>query len=795
MAAFIEKLIAFGSKPGTKVKPVLVFLLIFALGYGLKWVLTGQPSPQAPPQAAAQQAPAKKQRWTCAMHPHIRLEKPGLCPICGMKLVPVSMGETESVESMRQLTISETAKKLMDIATAPVERKFVTATVRMVGKVDYDESRLAYITAWVPGRLDRLYVDYTGVSVKKGDHMVYLYSPELFSAQEELLQALTAVKNIQDTDLDIMREMTEATVTAAREKLRLWGLTAEQITNIEKTGKASDSITIYAPAGGIVIHKNAIEGMYVKEGTRIYTIADLSQVWVKLDAYESDLGWLRYGQKVEFTTVSYPGEIFTGTISFIDPILNERTRTVKVRVNVPNPDGRLKPEMFVKAAVNAQIAGEGKVMAAELAGKWICPMHPSVIKDQPGKCDICEMPLVTTESQGYASDDPAQAEKPLVIPVTAALVTGTRAVVYVEIPDTDKPTFEGREIVLGPRAGDYYLVRSGLKEGELVVTKGNFKIDSALQIQAKPSMMTPEGGGGGGGHAGMDMSGSKSKSKSDTGMKNSTALSAISRQQLYDIIRASKKITDTYKKQDISEIRFAFEGLQKAVKAVDTEMLEGRWHMLWAEMLMRLTNDAVEGRTVKTMEDAGRVAESMADNINYLKAKFGLKHGRTQESDSAVSDAFRNQLAKVFDDYFTMQQALAEDEAGTAVDAAKQTLNTLKAVDMKLLTGDDHIEWMKKSKEIEKILTDAAQAKTLESLRESFSLLSQQLIEAAKRFGSMGPAPFYILNCPMAFDGSGANWLQQNEQTRNPYLGQMMLKCGGVTGTIPPTTISKEEDR
>jgi Cu(I)/Ag(I) efflux system membrane fusion protein len=215
-------------------------------------------------------------------------------------------------------------------------------------------------------------------------------------------------------------------------------------------------------------------------------------VWVKLDAYESDLAWLRYGQAVEFTTEAYPGDVFKGTISFIDPVLNPQTRTVKLRVNVANPDGRLKPEMFVRAVVRSRVAGAGMVMDEDMAGKWICPMHPSVVKTEPGQCDICGMDLVTTESLGYVTVKQA-GELPLVIPATAALITGKRAVVYVRLADKDKPTFEGREIVLGPRAGDYYLVKEGLTEGESVVTKGNFKIDSALQIQAKPSMMSPEG--------------------------------------------------------------------------------------------------------------------------------------------------------------------------------------------------------------------------------------------------------------------------------------------------------------
>jgi Cu(I)/Ag(I) efflux system membrane fusion protein len=312
------------SKVKAKAKKVPILVLVFALGFFLKWAITSPTQPAESTHADMAQAPEKKQVWTCSMHPQIKLPKPGLCPICNMDLIPLSVDETEMATSMRQLSVSESAKKLMDIEVAAVERKFVTASVRMVGKVDYDETKLAYITAWVPGRLDRLYVDYTGVPVNKGEHLVDLYSPELISAQEELLQAIEAVKNIGDTELNVMREMTEATLNAAREKLRLWGLTGEQVAKIERTGKVEDHITIYAPISGIVIHKNAVEQMYVSTGTRLYTIADLSQVWIKLDAYESDLEWLRYGQQVEFTAVSHPGEVFRGTISFIDPILNEK---------------------------------------------------------------------------------------------------------------------------------------------------------------------------------------------------------------------------------------------------------------------------------------------------------------------------------------------------------------------------------------------------------------------------------------------------------------------------------------
>ena len=618
--------------------------------------------------------------WTCSMHPEVRRPGPGRCPKCPMALYAVRPTRPPA-GGPREFATSEVALALMDVEVAPVERRFVQAEIRLAGKIDYDETKLAYITAWVGGRLDRLFVNYTGVPVRKGDHLADVYSPELLGAQEELLQALQAVKTLAASEVAIIRETAKATVTAVREKLRLLGLKAEQIDRIEKTAKVTDHLTIYSPASGIVVHKNAQEGMYVKTGTRIYTIADLSQVWVQLDAYESDLEWIAPGQDVTFTTGAYPGETFTGRVSFVHPVLHETTRTVKVRITMANRDGRLKPGMFVKAIVRATLPAGGRVLSDHLAGKWICPHHPDVVENAAGKCSKCGWALRRAEEL-YNVVDPAKAVKPLIVPASAPLVTGTRAIVYVKIdpsllrpasvtdwprllqearatiaaPDANQtgflnvvcpimgtkldlanvpanltrpykggkvafccagcpekwdklpeaarqaklkaasaasgpvgvlwqgltrdlreallatgpgkqpeaglqdrfcrevnamfhrpglagsaawqavrlgaegqslrrlaaadltptkrtrlhrllleavlpkaiaraaagPTFEGREIVLGPRAGDYYLVRSGLAEGESVVVRGNFKIDSALQLQAKPSMMSPE---------------------------------------------------------------------------------------------------------------------------------------------------------------------------------------------------------------------------------------------------------------------------------------------------------------
>ena len=434
----------------------------------------------------AHSATSEPTLWTCSMHPEIRLPEPGLCPKCHMDLIPLQSGNETLGE--REISISPAAAKLMELETAEVVRRMATAEIRMVGKVDYDETRVATISAWVPGRIDRLYVDYTGIPVKKGEHLAEFYSPELLTAQQELLQAVDALANLTESRSELLRETAAQTVEAAREKLRLWGFSNDQIREIEQRGTPRDRMTIYSPTSGIVIHRNATAGMYVQTGTPIYTVADLSTVWIRLDAYESDLALIRYGSKVEFTTEAWPGERFEGTISFVDPIIDPATRSANVRLVINNSDGRLKPGMFVRATARPMVSEEGRVINPDLSGKWISPMHPEVVKDEPGVCDVCGMPLVSAESLGYADEHEAAA--PLLIPVTAALKTGTRAVVYVEIPDTETPTYEGRIVELGMRAGDSYIVRGGLHEGERVVVHGSFKLDAEMQLQAKPGMMS-----------------------------------------------------------------------------------------------------------------------------------------------------------------------------------------------------------------------------------------------------------------------------------------------------------------
>jgi membrane fusion protein, copper/silver efflux system len=469
----------------SKYSGILIGIII---GLAIAVLFLPSPSDQHSMSNVEESADETPTLWTCSMHPNVQQPEPGDCPICGMDLIPL-ISSGDDGES-RQLKMSPAAMKLAEIQTIAVRREFVEHQLRLTGKVTYDETRLKYITAWFPGRLDRLFVDYTGTPVKQGDHLVEMYSPAIATDQEALLQALQASKTLSNSSVSQVQTSRNEMLNHARERLHLLGLTAQQIQDIEQRGAPSDRITFYSPINGVVIHKNTLQGDYVQTGTRIYTIADLSQVWIKMDAYESDLQWIHYGQQVDCTTVSYPGEVFQGRISFIDPFLNEPTRTIKVRVNIDNKNGKLKPGMFVNAIVRARVNADGEFLDQQLAGKWISPMHPEIIKDHPGTCDICGMPLVTAESLGYVDADKNIAP-PLIIPDTAPLITGKRAVVYVKLPDTEKPTFEGREIVLGPRLKGHYIVKSGLKEGDQVVVKGNFKIDSALQIIAKPSMMSP----------------------------------------------------------------------------------------------------------------------------------------------------------------------------------------------------------------------------------------------------------------------------------------------------------------
>ena len=416
--------------------------------------------------------PADDSLYVCPMMCVPPQENAGDCPICGMELIATPVGPKSGPPS---LTLAPETVKLAQIQTAPVERRHVSAEIRLFGQVEYDPVHISYASVYVPGVIDRVYVKRAGQAVRWGDPLFDIYSPEIFLIEQEMLKALKLVPgyfafdaqkaHIRKrakvlTDRPEYPEKASAEVKAAyktlealRLKLILIGMEKKDIDELLKRGEPSGIATIYAQRSGTIIEQNAFEGTYVNTGTPLFAIANPKFVWVKLEAYESDYPWIRIGQKATFVTDIYPGETFTGKVAFVDPIFDTKTRTFDVGVIFPDKGRRFRPSMYVRAVIKANLTAAGRVAGAD-------------------------------GNHGRA---------PLVIPDTAPLITGKRSIVYVALPG-EKAVYEGREIVLGPRAMNHYVVVDGLKEGEQVVVKGNFKIDSQVQVMAKSSMMSIEGG-------------------------------------------------------------------------------------------------------------------------------------------------------------------------------------------------------------------------------------------------------------------------------------------------------------
>jgi Cu(I)/Ag(I) efflux system membrane fusion protein len=409
------------------------------------------------------------------MHPQVRMEKPGRCPICGMPLVQqkaAAPGATEGEAPSLQL--SEHALAMANVETAPVERRALSRRLRAVGKVQYNESALATVTAHVDGYVERLFVNFTGVEIKAGDHLAELYSPSLFVGEQELLLAV--------------RDGLAQYVELSTAKLKRWGLTDQQIDDLVRNKKATDLVTLYSPISGTVIEKAVLQSSAFKAGDVLYRVANLDTVWVYLDVYEYDLAWVRHGQRVALTTEALPGRVFGGVVTFVQPVLDEQTRTVHVPVHVDNTGHALKPGMFVSAVISADLAADGLAAPTGVEGKFTCAMHPQVVREEPGACPVCGMGL--TRIPGAPAGPTTGPALPLAVPATAVLDSGTRQIVYVE---RGRGLFEPREVTLGPRGDEFVPVLAGLREGERVATRGGFLIDSQFQITGRPSLLYPGG--------------------------------------------------------------------------------------------------------------------------------------------------------------------------------------------------------------------------------------------------------------------------------------------------------------
>jgi Cu(I)/Ag(I) efflux system membrane fusion protein len=416
----------------TITKNVLVTLIILVIvaasagGYYLwqqksagKGVKEGEKTAQGPVQ------------YTCPMHPFIIKDKPGACPICGMTLVPIKKADVEQpkekeMEMLEHVSLSPTQMVMANVATVKVDRVPLSKEISAVGIVQYDQSRQAKVTAWVAGRIDRLYVNSVGAYVSKGRPVAEVYSPDLVSAQQEYLLALKSREQFKNSPIQAISQGGEGLVASARQRLMLLGVKEHQIAALEKAGQPNIRLSIYTPLSGIVIEKIALQGQYVNVGDPIFNIADLSVVWVEAEVYESDFSFIKIGQKVDIDSQSYPGKTFKGRVSFIYPFLDPKTRTVKVRVEIANPGLKLKPDMFVKATVKIPLG------------------------------DV------------------------LVVPVAAVIDNGKRQVVWQEM----KPgMFAPRDVKVGARVGDNVQILSGLMRGDKVAASGGYLIDSEAQLK------------------------------------------------------------------------------------------------------------------------------------------------------------------------------------------------------------------------------------------------------------------------------------------------------------------------
>lgn len=365
--------------------------------------------------------------WTCSMHPQIRQPEPGDCPICGMDLIPLEDDLNEGADPT-SISMSPTAMQLANIQTTTVGTSEPVKSIRLNGKVMPDERRVVSQTSHIPGRIEDLTVNFTGEFVKQGAPIASIYSPQLVTAQEELFEAAS----IRETQPRLFR--------AAREKLKNWKLTDAQIDQILQSGSAAGTFNITADATGYVTNRLVNQGDYIDRGQAIYEIADLSRVWVLFDVYEQDLQWINQGDQISFTVQSLPGQSFEGTVSWISPVIDPRTRVAHARLEMPNVDFRLRPEMFATG---------------------------------------------TVESRLDAGDET------ITVPKSAVMWTGKRSLVYVKQASGQGISFNMREVTLGPSLGDMYVIESGLDKGEEIAVSGTFSIDAAAQLSGKASMMMP----------------------------------------------------------------------------------------------------------------------------------------------------------------------------------------------------------------------------------------------------------------------------------------------------------------
>jgi len=511
---------------------------ILVVGFLLGWLIFGGSgrSSETPSSDHSMEDHKAGEVWTCSMHPQIKKDAPGSCPICGMELIPLESDDSEDDGDAGQFSVklSKAAMKIAEVSMSTIEKKAPYKEIYLPGKIVADERRINELTSRFPGRIEKLFVNFTGQNVRKGEVLAKIYSPELVVAQKELFEAAK------------YKESNPKYYKASRQKLKLWDLTEDQVQEIEGSGEVKYYFDILSPMTGTVTMRHVTLGDYVKEGTALFEVVNLGHVWVMFDAYESDLPWIKLKDKISFSIKSIPGEKFNGTVTFIDPVINRMTRVAGIRAELDNPKGILKPQMLVSGLLKTMLPGSG---------------------------------------------DEA------VVPKSAVLWTGKKAVVYVMTGDHNN-MFEYRIIELGAEAGDYYVVKEGLEAGEMVASNGVFKIDAAAQLQGKPSMMNPDGGKVSMGHNHGDTEGDKKPSAnehegheagtSENTIKMDMSVDETFKMQLTSVYQSHLGLLDAFLATDSKGAIAAVSTVETSLSKVDMSLVKGEMHTQWMNSLKSL---------------------------------------------------------------------------------------------------------------------------------------------------------------------------------------------------------------
>ncbi len=389
-------------------------------------------------QQESTQAHEEESYYTCPMHPSVRSDRPGACPVCGMALVKKTKAkdiDVKDLAALQSVSLSPTQRVMANVSTVKAERRNINRSIDAVGVVSYAEPNYRHISMRFPGRLERLYISYTGQTVRKGDPVADVYSPEAVSAQQEYLLSLDSYEQATKGE-QTFASSAEQMLEQSKQKLLQWGFTEKQVTRLRESRKVNYIVTIYSQVSGTVVKKSVDPQHYAATGEDMFDVADLSTVWIYLDMYEKDIRFVKPGQKVEVSVESYPSEKFSGKVVFIDPVVNPETRTIRVRTEFANRQSKLKPNSYVSATI--------------------------------------AVPRVSA----------------LVVPTSAIIATGKRTLVWVEVKEN---MYEPRDVKIASADQGFTAILDGLQEGELVVETGGFLLDSESALQ-QPTATDPHAG-------------------------------------------------------------------------------------------------------------------------------------------------------------------------------------------------------------------------------------------------------------------------------------------------------------